>query len=96
MLLLVLITIFQVALGPCAGHDFSPVFQAEANFHGEESSSHAISALQRSKRAFYTADLQKTAEGELLPSSASLHLVITISLLLFEVGGFIFSGISRK
>ena len=96
MLLLVLI-VFQVAtLGPCTGHDFSPVFQAEANFHGEESSSHAISALQRSKRAFYTADLQKTAEGEFLPSSASLHLVITISLLLFNVGGFIFAGISTK
>ena len=96
MLLLVLI-VFQVAtLGPCTGHDFSPVFQAEANFHGEESSHARALALQRSKRAFYTADLQKTAEAELLPSSASLHLVITISLLLFEVGGFIFAGISTK
>eukprot|EP00093_Oithona_nana_P008849 08849.XXX_304940_307541_1 [CDS] Oithona nana genome sequencing. len=92
MLLLVLI-VFQVAtLGPCTGHDFSPVFQAEANFHGEESSHARALALQRSKRAFYTADLQKTAEAELLPSSASLHLVITISLLLFNVGGFIFAG----
>jgi len=96
MLLLVLI-VFQVAtLGPCTGHDFSPVFQAEANFHGEESSHARALALQRSKRAFYTADLQKTAEAELLPSSASLHLVITISLLLFNVGGFIFAGISTK
>ena len=77
------------------GHDFSPVFQAEAEFHGEESSHARALALQRSKRAFYTADLQKTAESELLPGSASIHLVITISLLFFQVGGYALAGISQ-
>mgnify|MGYP001167002083 CR=1 FL=1 len=74
MLLLVLI-VFQVAtLGPCTGHDFSPVFQAEANFHGEESSHARALALQRSKRAFYTADLQKTAEVFLTHNQICLKL----------------------
>ena len=77
------------------GHDFSPVFQAEAEFHGEESSHARALALQRSKRAFYMADLQKTAESELLPCSASIHLVVTISLLFFQVGGYALAGISQ-
>ena len=71
----------------------SPVIESEAQYHGE-TGSQAVLALQRSKRAFYTADLQTAAEAELLPQSIPTHFVITTLLLIFQLGGFALAGIS--
>ena len=86
--LLYVLLIFATA----SAADISPVIESEAQYHGE-TGSQAVLALQRSKRAFYTADLQTTLEGEFLPQSIPTHFVITTLLIIYELGGYALAGI---
>ena len=74
-----------------SGLDVSPVIESEALYHGE-TGSQAVLALQRSKRAFYTADLQTTLEGEFLPQGIPTYFVITTLLIIYQLGGYALGG----
>ena len=71
-----------------------PVIETEAQFHSE--SKNVISILKRSRRAFYTADFQATAEALFLPQSIPDHFVATVTYLIFAIVGFALAGISVK
>ena len=93
-MLLLLLTVLNclTAHGVDPTHGVNPIIESEAHFHGETVST-AVSDLKRHKRAFYTADLQATVQGEFLPPGIQFQLAATISILASNIVGYGLAGI---
>ena len=71
----------------------NPIIESEAQFHNEQGSQ-VISNLKRSRREFYSVDLQQTLDVLFLPQSIDVHFVATVIFFTQAIVGFALAGIS--